>query len=244
MTTVKDFLLGAKDAKNEVVPLSSVEETQTTTDEVSDETSDETQVTFTEHKPGKLRRVLKYITKRNVLAASLIAVIGLAVYINWAFEPNYDLDAYDAMTGDYAAPEAGAGDKILGDTLLVNGSSEVIADEDSFFAMSIVDRQIAREQAVETLRSVVYNAESMPDVKNNALEGISAIAKEAEAEASIQTLIKGKGFAECVAVVNGENANVIVKASGLMPNEIAQIKEIVYEQAGVMPENIKIIEKS
>ena len=70
------------------------------------------------------------------------------------------------------------------------------------------------------------------------------IALDIEREANIETLVTAKGFAQCVAVVNGDSANVIVKSDGLLPNEIAQINEIVYEQAGIVPANVKIIEKS
>ena len=44
-------------------------------------------------------------------------------------------------------------------------------------------------------------------------------------------------------IVNGEKANVIVKSEGLRPNDLSQILEIVYLQAGILPENVTIMEK-
>ena len=38
--------------------------------------------------------------------------------------------------------------------------------------------------------------------------------------------------------------NIVVETKGLTINEVAQIKEIVYLECGVIPDNIKIIEKS
>ena len=38
--------------------------------------------------------------------------------------------------------------------------------------------------------------------------------------------------------------HVIVESEGLNPGEVAQISEIVYEQAGIVPSNLKIVEKS
>ena len=69
------------------------------------------------------------------------------------------------------------------------------------------------------------------------------MAKVIENESNIETLIKAKGFEECVAVINGEKANVIVKSEGLQPNDLSQILEIVYLQAGILPENVTIMEK-
>lgn len=55
-------------------------------------------------------------------------------------------------------------------------------------------------------------------------------------------MIKSKGFEECVAVISEGGASVVVKSSGLLENEIAQIQEIVYDTAGILPANLKIIE--
>ena len=59
----------------------------------------------------------------------------------------------------------------------------------------------------------------------------------------IESLIKAKGFEECVAVINGDKANIIVKSEGLRPNQLSQILEIVYLQADILPANVTISEK-
>ena len=64
-----------------------------------------------------------------------------------------------------------------------------------------------------------------------------------ESEANIESLVRSKGFEQCVAVVNGGKCSVIVESDGLLQSEVAQISEIVWEQAGIAPENLKIIEK-
>jgi len=97
---------------------------------------------------------------------------------------------------------------------------------------------------MEVLRTVVDSEEAIEAVKGQALSDITRIALDIEREANIETLITSKGFAQCVAVVNGDSANIIVQSNGLLPNEIAQINEIVYEQAGILPANVNIIEKA
>jgi hypothetical protein len=64
-----------------------------------------------------------------------------------------------------------------------------------------------------------------------------------EAEANIETLIMSKGFEQCVAVINGDAASIVVKSDGLIASQISQINEIVYEQAGISPMKITIIQK-
>ena len=68
---------------------------------------------------------------------------------------------------------------------------------------------------------------------------------EIEVEATVETLIKAKGFDECVAVISNNIATVVVGTDDtLTPSHLAQIKEILYEQAGVLPVNVRVSEKA
>jgi stage III sporulation protein AH len=107
----------------------------------------------------------------------------------------------------------------------------------------MINRQRARDEALEVLQSVVDNAAADEATRNQALADISKIAKNMEAEANIETLIIAKGFAQCVAVVNGDMATIVVEAENLTPADIAIINEIVYDQTGVKPVNITITKK-
>ena len=93
------------------------------------------------------------------------------------------------------------------------------------------------------LQGVVDDADSLESAKEQALADIAAIAATIEKEANIESLIKAKGFEECVAVINGDKANIIVKSEGLQPNQLSQILEIVYLQADILPANVTISEK-
>ena len=93
------------------------------------------------------------------------------------------------------------------------------------------------------LQGVVDDKGSLDAAKEQALKDISAMAANIELEANIESLIKAKGFEECVTVINGDKATVVVKSEGLKPNQLSQILEIVYLQAGVLPANVTITEK-
>ena len=72
---------------------------------------------------------------------------------------------------------------------------------------------------------------------------MGALAEDMEAEANVETLVMSKGFEQCVAVINGDAASIVVKSDGLIASQISQINEIVYEQAGISPVNIRIVTK-
>ncbi|MBQ4298353.1 MAG: SpoIIIAH-like family protein, partial [Clostridia bacterium] len=115
---------------------------------------------------------------------------------------------------------------------------------DEYFASTVLNRQKARDEAVEVLRTVVSSENALETAKQQALGDIERIAADIAKEADIETLVRSKGFESCIAVISGDVVNVIVKSSGLLPSEVAQINEIVLEQTGTKPENVKIIEKS
>ena len=88
------------------------------------------------------------------------------------------------------------------------------------------------------------NAQALDETKEQALADISAIAGEIEHESNVEALVVAKGFEDCVAVINGDKASVIVKsAEELLPSQVAQITEIVYQQTGILPVNLNIIRK-
>ena len=115
---------------------------------------------------------------------------------------------------------------------------------ESFFALAVTDRQKARDEALEVLQTVVDSAASTTEERTAAAGSISRIASYIEAEANIETLVKSKGFEQCVAVVSENNVSVIVGTKEtLLANQLAQIKEIVYLQTGIDPSGMRITEK-
>ena len=124
------------------------------------------------------------------------------------------------------------------------GTETTLAEtgEDYFAAVSL-QRNQARAEAVEVLKTVSENEDAVEEAKQAALDDINKIAMDIEREANIETLVQSKGFKQCVAVISNDTCSIIVESDGLMQNEIAQISEIVYEQAGILPENLKIVEK-
>ena len=172
--------------------------------------------------------ILAKIGKRNMIIMAAVLLIGAAVWMNWMlFADNGSAD--------------GAGDGLAN----VSGNAETEAAGDTYFATMQVSRKRARDEALEVLQSVVDNTDADEAVKAQALTDINRLALEMNAESNIETLVMAKGFEDCVAVINGDTATVVVKAKGetLLANEIAQINEIVYEQAKIDPVNIKITER-
>ena len=91
---------------------------------------------------------------------------------------------------------------------------------------------------------MVENDAAAEATKQEAMAEISRIALDIQNEANVESLVKAKGFENCVAVISGDKINVIVASEEeLVASQVAQINEIVYEATGILPVNVKIMRK-
>ena len=185
--------------------------------------------------------VVKKVGKRNLVIVLTALLIGGAVYLNWRLFLRNDRPAGNTY---YSAGETGAG----GDaqkTGKEDGNPDADAEKggSDYFAATQINRQRSRDEALEVLRMIVDNEEALQESKDAALKEISQISADIAKEANIEAMVKAKGFESCVAVIGSGNCSVIVKTAGLMPNQLAQIQEIVYKETGILPANVTIVEK-
>ena len=186
-----------------------------------------------EQTPNKFMEFVQKIGKRNFVIAGAVLLIGVAVFLNWVLfagtNTNGGYDGYDTPSGNISTPNT--------------DSNTQLDQTDTYFSATQVSRQRARDEALEVLQAVVDNVEATEAAKSEALAGISAIADEIQKEANIESLITAKGFEQCVAVLNGDKATIVVSADTLQPAELAQINAIVYEQTGIVPSGVTIVNK-
>ncbi len=166
--------------------------------------------------------------RRQIVVACAVLLVAVALALNFVLFGN---------NSDPVDPNAPADDG-TGD-----GGSTATNETDGYFSATQVSRQRARDEALEVLQSVVDNENADEATKTGALLEISQLAKEMEAEANIEAMVLAKGFEQCVAILNGETCSVVVNGESLQPNQISQINEIVYEQAGILPANVRIVTK-
>ena len=183
-------------------------------------------------------------TKTYVIAGCLALVIA-AVTVSGVMASLNDADTVGNESNKTL------GNAVLADGTIADGDKENEKDdaetdakeEDNFFASAAINREQTRDESMEVLNQLANNPDALPDTKEDALNAIAQLVEDMNAEANIETLVKAKGFEECVAIVAGESCTVVVKSGGLNAAETAMILEIVCEQTSAEPENVKIIEK-
>ena len=188
-----------------------------------------------------MKKILKTVKKhRKPIAMFACAVAVAAVIYTDVFNLTDQTPVSDYL---YTAENTGETTKILGEAALVDSTSDNIEKDNAFFANAIINKEKSRDEALETLQVVVESAETLPELKDKALSEIMHIACDIETETAVEEMIKAKGFEDCVAIISGDNINVIVKSGGLVTGDIAAITDIVKSETGFGAENIRIIGK-
>ena len=183
----------------------------------------ENQLEMTTEEKRKFR-----FTRRHLVLACTVLLIAAALVLNVVLFTN---------PTDSADPSTPAGDDSSTDNTATDSSL------DGYFSATQVSRQRARDEALEVLQSVVESEAADEATKTAALLEIAELAKAMEAEANIESLVLSKGFTQCVAVINDDTCSVVVNGTELQQSQISQINEIVYEQAGIAPQSVRIITK-
>ncbi|MDR1565189.1 MAG: SpoIIIAH-like family protein [Oscillospiraceae bacterium] len=184
--------------------------------------------------------------KRYLVLTGLVVALGLAVYANWQMSP----ETKSLKPGsENVASEAS---KNLGDAQFVNAgntesaietqSANAEASADDYFASARLSRQSSRDEAGDTIKEILNKASLTEADKSEAVKKSVELAANIDNENKIESLIKAKGFKDCLAIINGEQVTVVVKSEGLLANEVSMIKDIIVNQTKIPAGNIKIIE--
>jgi stage III sporulation protein AH len=180
----------------------------------------------------KLGGFFKKLGKKNLIVIAAFAVVAVALVVGVTVFSRSE-EGFDYSQGAGMQDVGSESDK----------NKETENSVDTYFSSVELDRKRTRDEALEVLQSVVDDDGSTEEARSKALAEITAMAKAMEAEANIETLIEAKGFSECVAVIKDDSASIVVRSDGLQTAQISQINEIVYEQSGILPVNIKIIQR-
>lgn len=178
----------------------------------------------------------KRARKTRVAVASFILLLGVGVMGNWYYN-NSDISS----TIEPIVKSAQT--KTLGEAEYVDATTQAVT-ENEYFSSARVNRQTARDSALEKLQKVVDSENESRDAKQQATEKIAEISGYISTENKIETLVTAKGVENCIAVINedGTRVDIIVDSTELTDELIMQIKEIAIQQLGCSFENVSIIQ--
>ena len=189
--------------------------------------------------------------RRQLILAALVVALGTAVYLNWQFSDDKGLIATDILQ-----PQ-----RELGEARFVNNSKvpeDINSDETSnaqveqvanmsdetkeYFAQAKVNRQKARDEATELIKNVTSDVQATDQAKAEAIKQAGELSDLIQKESNIESLLKAKGFDECLVFIQNGECSVVISPNKLNDNTAVTIFDIVSGQTGIPYDKIKIVE--
>jgi len=183
------------------------------------------------------------IGKRQIILASLVVGLGIAVYLNWQYtNASLDLESTNLLDEAINYGEAQYVDSTQDGEAGTAEIAEVDKNNETFFVEAKLSRTKARDEAVETLAAMLQDASLDAQQKTDLAIRAANLADSIEVEGKIENLIKAKGFTDVMVYYDAERADVIVKTDGLEVAEASQIRDIILKETSISPEKISIVE--
>ena len=214
-----------------------------------------------------MKQLTAKLKSRGATAAVLTLALGAAVYLNWSFSrgappsllvSDTTADAVEtadaAPVTDQLAVEAAAGaedtetsavddaDKNYGEAQLVSVNQDSGTE---FFESARLTRSKARDEALDTLKKSLKDAGLTKEEKDALTSELSARISNITLETKLETLIKSKGFPDCVVNLEGSKANVTVMTENdaLTAEEVTRVRDALLSQCkGLTAQDITIVE--
>ena len=113
-----------------------------------------------------------------------------------------------------------------------------------FFDQARLKREKAHDEALDTIRKTLKSSSLSAQEKKEYTEQMTAGLEDLNAENEIETLIRAKGFADCLCFLQSGRADLTVMTSGqpLTAAQVAQIRDIVIRKSTVSAQNITVVE--
>ncbi len=148
-------------------------------------------------------------------------------FVNVAGKSSDTADAKDEITsGD---------DHQVGEAVMVSTTLQ-----GSFTTNARLVREQRRAQSKETLMGIIDNAALSEEQKQTAVETLVNLTTIAEKENAAELLLEAKGFADPIVNISENEVDVVINATSVTDQQIAQIEDIVTRKTGYEVEDITI----
>ncbi len=121
--------------------------------------------------------------------------------------------------------------------------TDEITKQDNYFTEAKMERNNTYSETLEIYENILENSNISSDQRVIAQNEITNITNEKKSIQVAENLIKLKGFEDVLILKNLEGINVIVKADVLLPEQVAQIQNIVEREFNIESKNINITNK-
>ena len=160
---------------------------------------------------------------RRATAVTLAAALLIAVYLNWQYARTGSIETEETAQMVAASVEepvqaeaildelpteaeaVSSANKNYGEAQLVSVASDSGA---KFFEQARLKREKAHDEALDTIRKTMKSSSLSAEEKKEYTDQMTAGLEDLNAENEIETLIKAKGFADCLCFLQSGRADL------------------------------------
>ena len=205
------------------------------------------------------------LKKKEIIAASLVVLIGVAGYLNWSYQDTIkvrDGESYvetgkklgeaqyvssneeveEGASGEETAETSGTeNDENAEETPSEETSGGAAADAD-YFDRAKLNREESRSKSLEILNQTAQNESFDAEIRKKAGDKILTVADNVQKESEIEGIAQSKGYTEICVYVDGSDANVVVRKDGFNNEDVVRLTELVTDHLKISAQNVKIVE--
>lgn len=196
---------------------------------------------------------------RKATAITLAAALVVAVYLNWQYARTGVTLEEDAVNVAAAVETEEAVSAPIMDGLMTEAEAVSSANKNygeaqlvsvannsgsKFFEEARLKRAKAHDEAMDAVQKALKSASLSAEEKKSYTQQLTGSLEDLNAENEIETLVRAKGFADCLCFLQSGRADLTVMTSGdaLTAAQVAQIRDIVLSKSNVTAQNITIVE--
>lgn len=198
------------------------------------------------------------LKKKEIIAASLVVLIGVAGYLNWSYQDTIrvqDGESYVETGKKLGEAQYVSSDTVAEETAVTedngeqatdsqesNVTVETASDSGNYFEQAKMNKETSRSKSLEILNQTAENESFDADVRKKAGDKILEEANNVQKESEIESIAQSKGYSEICVYVDGSEANIMVRKDGFSDEDVVKLTSIATEQLKISAQNIKIVE--
>jgi len=166
--------------------------------------------------------------KKYIVFASLVLALSAAVYINWQLSgAKTPQSAKELGAASYVSATASASDDEVQQTAALSNER--------------TKRQATQDKIIDDAKEI-FNLESSSDAdKSEAEKNVEELLKTFTIQDSIESIVKAKGFSECLCYISDQGVSVIIPRSQLDDTSVLIIDDAVVTHYEVDYDDISVI---
>lgn len=177
------------------------------------------------------------IQKKHIVMTALVFALATAVYINYQISQARTTSAKELGAASYV-------NATVGSTSTSDEAVSTIAlskDQQDFFASERTKRQNTQDKVIDDAEEILESDSSSDTELSDAQKNVEKMIGFFTTQDTIETIVKAKGFSDCLCCITDMGVTVIVPKNELNENTVLSIYDAVTTHYEIASDAISVV---